>query len=99
VLGVIGLIWCVAWFALGKEGPIKDEVVATTAEAPRVPYSRLFFAPTFIGSVLASFGAYWALTAGLTWFTAFIVRASASRREKPATFRSCRGSSVRLTCF
>jgi len=75
VLGVIGLIWCVVWFALGKEGPIKDEVVATTAaEAPRVPYMRLFLAPTFIGSVLASFGAYWALTLGLTWFTAFIVQ-------------------------
>ncbi len=74
VLGVVGLIWCVAWFALGKEGPIKDEVVATTAAAPRVPYLSLFAAPTFIGCVLASFGAYWALTLGLTWFTAFIVQ-------------------------
>ena len=74
VLGVIGLIWCVVWFALGKEGPIKDPVVAATAEAPRVPYLRLFASRTFIGSVLASFGAYWALTLGLTWFTAFIVQ-------------------------
>ena len=39
-----------------------------------MPYLRLFTAPTFIGSVLASFGAYWALTLGLTWFTAFIVQ-------------------------
>jgi MFS family permease len=73
VLGVVGLIWCVAWFALGKEGPIKDPVVTATDEAPRAPYLRLFTSPTFIGSVLASFGAYWALTLGLTWFTAFIV--------------------------
>ena len=73
VLGVFGLIWCVAWFALGKEGPIKDAVVTTTANAPRVPYLRLFGSRTFIGSVLASFGAYWALSLGLTWFTPFIV--------------------------
>jgi MFS family permease len=73
VLGVFGLIWCVAWFALGKEGPIKDAVVTAAAEAPRVPHLRLLGSRTFVGSVLASFGAYWALSLGLTWFTPFIV--------------------------
>ncbi len=73
VLGVLGLIWCVAWFALGKEGPIADKVVAVTATAPKVPYRRLLTSRTFIGAVLASFGAYWALVLGLTWFTPFIV--------------------------
>jgi sugar phosphate permease len=33
------------------------------------------FAPTFIGCVLACFGAYWGLSLGLTWFTPFVVRA------------------------
>jgi MFS family permease len=73
VLGVLGLIWCVAWFALGKEGPIRDPVAATGTDVPRVPYFRLLTSRTFIGAVLASFGAYWALSLGLTWFTPFIV--------------------------
>ena len=29
---------------------------------------------TFIGCVAATFGAYWALSLGLTWFTPFIVK-------------------------
>ena len=32
--------------------------------------------PTFIGCCAATFGAYWALSLGLTWFTPFIIRAS-----------------------
>jgi MFS family permease len=73
VLGVVGLIWCVAWFALGKEGPIEDRVAAAALDAPRIPYFRLLTCRTFVGSVLATFGAYWALSLGLTWFTPFIV--------------------------
>src|SRR5215467_5389900 len=73
VLGVVGLLWVAAWLALGKEGPlvsshaeIKDEV--------RIPYFRLLTSRTFIGCVAATFGAYWALSLGLTWFTPFIVQ-------------------------
>jgi MFS family permease len=73
VLGVVGLIWCVAWFALGKEGPIEDKAAAISAGAPRVPYLRLLTSRTCVGSILATFGAYWALSLGLTWFTPFIV--------------------------
>src|SRR4029079_3959636 len=29
---------------------------------------------TFIGCVAATFGAYWALSLGLTWFTPFIIK-------------------------
>ena len=72
-LGIVGLIWTVAWFALGKEGPLVS-TAAVMAEEPRIPYWKLLTSRTFIGCVAATFGAYWALSIGLTWFTAFIVK-------------------------
>lgn len=72
-LGVVGLIWVCAWLALGKEGPLEDTQALTAAE-PKVPYLQLLTSRTFIGCVAATFGAYWALSLGLTWFTPFIVK-------------------------
>ena len=72
-LGVTGLIWAVAWLILGKEGPL-THTAATAANEPRIPYSRLLTSRTFIGCVVSTFGAYWALSLGLTWFTSFIVK-------------------------
>jgi MFS transporter, ACS family, D-galactonate transporter len=72
-LGVVGLMWVGAWLLLGKEGPL----VSTAAEAanePRIPYFQLLTSRTFVGCVAATFGAYWALSLGLTWFTPFIVQ-------------------------
>ncbi len=72
-LGVAGLLWVLAWLIWGKEGPL---VHANAAMAPetRIPYSRLLTSRTFIGCCAATFGAYWALSLGLTWFTPFIVK-------------------------
>ncbi|MCA1451676.1 MFS transporter [Bradyrhizobium sp. BRP22] len=72
-LGIVGLMWVVAWLFLGKEGPL-TETAATAASEPRIPYSRLLTSRTFVGCVAATFGAYWALSLGLTWFTPFIVK-------------------------
>ena len=44
------------------------------AGTEHVPYSRLLTSPTFIGCCVATFGAYWALSLGLTWFTPFIIK-------------------------
>jgi len=78
-LGIVGLCWAAVWFFVGAEGPIEDkppiQEQGVEALSDRVPYARLLFAPTFIGSVLACFGAYWALSLGLTWFTPFVVKA------------------------
>jgi MFS family permease len=72
VLGVVGLIWVVVWLLLGEEGPL---VPTSEADAePRIPYSQLLTSRTFIGCCAATFGAYWALSLGLTWFTPFIVK-------------------------
>jgi MFS transporter, ACS family, D-galactonate transporter len=72
-LGFVGLIWVVVWLALGKEGPLVPDAV-TAAEEPRIPYLRLLTSRTFVGCCAATFGAYWALSLGLTWFTPFIVK-------------------------
>ncbi len=71
-LGVVGLLWVVAWFALGQEGPL-TETSAIVAAEPRISYLQLLTSRTFVGCVLSTFGAYWVLSLGLTWFTPFIV--------------------------
>jgi MFS family permease len=72
-LGVVGLMWVAAWLVLGREGPLVSTAATDTAE-PRIPYLQLLTSRTFIGCCAATFGAYWALSLGLTWFTPFIVK-------------------------
>jgi MFS family permease len=72
-LGVVGLMWTAAWFVMGKEGPLVQTAAMTAAET-RVPYLQLLTSRTFLGCCAATFGAYWALSLGLTWFTPFIVK-------------------------
>src|SRR5438105_1275848 len=72
-LGVVGLIWVCAWLALGKEGPLEDTHAQAAAET-MIPYLQLLTSRTFLGCVAATFGAYWALSLGLTWFTPFIIK-------------------------
>jgi MFS family permease len=72
-LGVVGLLWVVAWLILGQEGPLVQSA-ASAAEETKIPYLSLLTCRTFIGCVTATFGAYWALSLGLTWFTPFIVQ-------------------------
>jgi MFS family permease len=72
-LGVTGLLWVVAWLFLGKEGPL-THTSAMAASEPKIPYFRLLTSRTFIGCAVSTFGAYWALSLGLTWFTSFIIK-------------------------
>ncbi len=72
-LGVTGLLWAVAWLFLGKEGPLV-QTATMAANEPKIPYARLLTSRTFIGCVVSTFGAYWALSLGLTWFTSFIIK-------------------------
>ncbi|MGO3927516.1 MFS transporter [Rhodopseudomonas pseudopalustris] len=72
-LGIVGLMWVAAWVALGKEGPLVPTAAMAAAET-RIPYARLLTSRTFVGCVAATFGAYWALSLGLTWFTTYIIK-------------------------
>jgi MFS family permease len=71
-LGLVGVVWVTAWYFIGRDGPIEDPPLAM-AGAERIGYAHILLAPTFIGCVLACFGAYWSLSLGLTWFTPFVV--------------------------
>jgi MFS family permease len=71
-LGVVGFLWAAAWLILGREGPLCEQPAAD-GSSRKVPYAILLLAPTFIGCCAATFGAYWALSLGLTWFTPFII--------------------------
>jgi MFS family permease len=73
-LGVAGLLWVVVWLFMGKEGPLVHAAAAGDAAETKIPYSQLLTSRTFIGCVAATFGAYWALSLGLTWFTSFIIQ-------------------------
>jgi MFS family permease len=72
-LGIVGLLWALAWLIWGKEGPLV-QTAAMAAEETRIPYFQLLTSRTFVGCCIATFGAYWALSLGLTWFTPFIVK-------------------------
>ena len=72
-LGVVGLMWALAWLIMGKEGPLVQTAAMAAAE-PRIPYLRLLTSRTFVGCCVATFGAYWALSLGLTWFTPFVIK-------------------------
>jgi MFS family permease len=72
-LGIVGLMWVVAWLVWGKEGPLVQTTAMAAAE-PRIPYFQLLTSRTFVGCCVATFGAYWVLSLGLTWFTPFIVK-------------------------
>jgi len=66
-------MWVVAWLILGEEGPLV-QTAAMAADERRIPYFQLLTSRTFVGCVAATFGAYWALSLGLTWFTSFIIQ-------------------------
>src|SRR5690349_21404152 len=73
-LGVVGLLWGAAWLMLGREGPLVPAAMAGGVQETKIPYFQLLTSRTFIGCVAATFGAYWALSLGLTWFTSFIIQ-------------------------
>lgn len=80
-LGLVGLMWALAWLMLGREGPLVDET-RELEEGRRYSFGRLMATPTFIGASLATFGAYWALSLALTWFTPFLVKGLGIPQEK-----------------
>ncbi|SDF10071.1 Predicted arabinose efflux permease, MFS family [Pseudonocardia oroxyli] len=58
ILGGIGLLWCVAWLAIGGDGPHAVTSPAAPVTQPRVPYRRLLTSGTWLGTVLSGFTVY-----------------------------------------
>ncbi len=71
VVGVAGLIWSLAWFLLGREGPLADEAGPA---GETVPYRHLLLNRTALGVFLVSFVAYWGVAMGLVWCTVYFVK-------------------------
>jgi MFS family permease len=65
-VGLVGVIWTLAWLALGREGKIVDEHQLSPS-GERVPYVDLLLNPTSLGVFVVCFAAYWAIATGLTW--------------------------------
>lgn len=82
VLAIVGLVWALFWFIVGKEGPYtsrkaeQDIDGITREEAPvavetKVRYWRTILSPSWIFAVLASFFGYWTFTLAMSWGPAY----------------------------
>jgi MFS transporter, ACS family, D-galactonate transporter len=71
VVGLAGLVWSLAWFLLGREGPLADEA-GSAGEV--VPYRHLLLNRTALGVFLVSFVAYWGVAMGLVWCAVYFVK-------------------------
>lgn len=82
ILGVIGIAWLVAWFAIGGSGQHKtatavvpEAAIEHMVDVPpqqRQPYWRLLRTGTWLGSTISCFAAYWTLSVALTFLPLFL---------------------------
>ncbi|WP_019203724.1 MFS transporter [Tsukamurella sp. 1534] len=79
-LAIVGIVWAAAWYVIGKEGPYREysstaEARATsTSEERTVGYARLFTSRTWLGTIVAGAGAYWALAVSTAWLPTLLER-------------------------
>ncbi|WP_328745081.1 MFS transporter [Streptomyces sp. NBC_00285] len=78
VAGIAGILWASVWTVKGKEGPLAPPVGRRARIAdggPRcveVPLRSVFLSGTFITAALGAFGAYWVMSAQLTWLPDYL---------------------------
>lgn len=76
-LALVGVLWCVAWAVIGREGPYSARTSTVTPEenpvpsAPRVPFRRIALSRSFIGGVIGMFTMYGMVTVVLTWLPSY----------------------------
>jgi ACS family D-galactonate transporter-like MFS transporter len=73
ILGIIGLMWTLAWLLFGREGSIAEASDAFKGLHADVSYRDLLACPTIIASWCAFFGAYWGLSLAISWQTPYLV--------------------------
>jgi len=73
-LGLVGLLWVIAWTLLGKEGSIEEPAAEGSITVAAIPYRELLLNPTNLASWCAYFGAYFGLALSLSWFTPYLVK-------------------------
>lgn len=88
VLAVTSAVWSLIWWWVGRDGPYGGEAEggegahragsetagASCASAPpaRLPYRSLLLNGTVLGSIVAAFGASWALALSHAWLPAYL---------------------------
>ncbi|MFF1359128.1 MFS transporter [Streptomyces sp. NPDC058297] len=79
VLAVAGLVWVAVWAFVGREGPLdtydaglRGTAGADARDEPHVSYRRLFLNGTWLGTLTAGIGAYWALTLSVAWLPTYL---------------------------
>ena len=73
LLGAVGLLWCLVWSLLGREGPLTaHSPIGAGPNQQRFPYIQLISSRTFIGCVLIGFLAYWLVTIAVVWLPAYL---------------------------
>lgn len=73
ILGIVGLIWTLAWFLFGREGSIAEASETFKNLHADVSYRDLLASPTIIACWCAFFGAYWGLSLAISWQTPYLV--------------------------
>ncbi|MCO1657339.1 MFS transporter [Pseudonocardia humida] len=77
LLGVIGLIWALAWYLIGGDGPHSVTAAKATdgtgpADEPRIPYRRLLTTGTWLGTLFSGFTVYWGLALGISFLPLYL---------------------------
>jgi MFS family permease len=77
LLGVLGLVWALAWILIGGDGPYsvaaaKAEPANPVAQEPRIPYRRLLTTGTWLGTLFSGFTVYWGLALGISFLPLYL---------------------------
>ena len=80
ILGAIGLVWVVAWLAIGGDGPYSATAQAPVASAggaaadDRAPvrYRRLLVSGTWLGTMISGFTVYWGLALAIAFLPLYL---------------------------
>ncbi|MDI3418146.1 MFS transporter [Streptomyces luteolus] len=76
VLVAIGVVWSVAWAALGADGQHRtgpEPPAADSTADPQLPsYREIFGSRTWIGTTLAYFTSYWSVALMLVWLPSYL---------------------------
>ncbi|PCK26511.1 MFS transporter [Rhodococcus qingshengii] len=78
-MSIAGLVWCIAWLTLWREGPYGKSLPEksascesmSAAKSASVPWLKIFLTPTFLGGVAALIAMYCLFTVVLTWLPSY----------------------------
>ncbi|WP_181796507.1 MFS transporter, partial [Streptomyces sp. WELS2] len=70
-LAVLSLVWALAWWRTGHDGPY-GETASAGVSGRRLPYRRLLLNGTVLGSIAGAFGGSWALALSHAWLPAYL---------------------------